>query len=339
MVKIFVHIGTHKTGTTSIQKFARSNEEKLKMKGFFYPGYSILGKKEHYGHHHIAHALAMQKNNRIDAKTAECFFEKVIKIGEKYDYVFLSAEPFYRHFYGQKTVAQKSNTYWEAREKYIMSLKQCFADHVNKVEIIITIRRQSDFAMSLYKESVKATRYSKTFLDFLDEHWYYFEYFQQIKLWEKIFGKVKLLIFEDLINSGKLVENFFKSLDLDVTGLPIPKIKNESLCPDFFEFKKQINKTAISENQLKTIRHFLEQRNYFWISNYNVNTKELVVESDDLNKFQEKFIVENQRLLEEYFGNRTKLFPDRKYLKNQEYQGLDESRKLGIFVDYLNYLN
>ena len=61
MVKIFVHIGTHKTGTTSIQKFARSNEEKLKMKGFFYPGYSILGKKEHYGHHHIAHALAMQK--------------------------------------------------------------------------------------------------------------------------------------------------------------------------------------------------------------------------------------------------------------------------------------
>ncbi|MFP4220135.1 MAG: hypothetical protein ACLFSH_06085, partial [Phormidium sp.] len=201
------------------------------------------------------------------------------------------------------------------------------------------IRRQSDFAMSLYKESVKATRYGKEFPDFLEDHWYYFEYLEQIKLWEKVFGKVKLLVFEDLIDSGKLVENFFKSLNLDVTGLPIPQIKNESLCPDFFEFKKQINRTVISEKQLRRIRFFLEQENGFWIYKYNINPKKLIAKSDELNRFQEKFILENKKLLEEYIGNKNELFSEHKYLKSQEYQGLDEKTKNEIFLGYLTHLD
>lgn len=338
-MKILLHIGTHKTGTTSIQRFARGNEDNLKSRGWLYPGYDIVNARGHYAHHHIAHGLAMVRNNRIDLETARKFIKEAVRLAESYEYLFLSAEPFYRHFSGHKSVVNKSDSYWEAREKYISSVKDCFPENGNDIQVIITIRRQADFAMSLYKESVRTKRYSKKFSVFLDEHWYYFEYIKQIKLWEKFFGKVKVLVFEDLVATGNLVENFFSSLDLNIKDLPTTQIANKSWCADFFEFKRRMNATSCPAERLEDIKFFLEKNNTLWMSEHEQTSKDLVVSTETLNQFQAKFNTENETIATGCLLKKCdKLFSGRIYLKNEEYKGLDSKRECEIFSRYLDYL-
>jgi len=49
---LFVHIGTHKTGTTSIQNFLRNHATSLNECGVFVPKSGTLD--ENSGHHNIA---------------------------------------------------------------------------------------------------------------------------------------------------------------------------------------------------------------------------------------------------------------------------------------------
>jgi hypothetical protein len=55
MRELFIHIGTHKTGTTSIQHFLRSNADKLLGNGVYVPAAGTLN--ELSGHHNIAWEL------------------------------------------------------------------------------------------------------------------------------------------------------------------------------------------------------------------------------------------------------------------------------------------
>ena len=52
-VKIFIHIGLNKTGTSSIQQFMMNNQEELAAQGLAYPEYGRV----HGGHHALANAL------------------------------------------------------------------------------------------------------------------------------------------------------------------------------------------------------------------------------------------------------------------------------------------
>ena len=57
-MKFILHVGTHKTGTTSIQKYCRKNEDVLKEESILYPNFDVIGKPKRYAHHEVAHALA-----------------------------------------------------------------------------------------------------------------------------------------------------------------------------------------------------------------------------------------------------------------------------------------
>jgi hypothetical protein len=63
MVKssVYLHIGTHKTGTSSIQNFLLNNQEYLRERGFLYP---TAGRPKIFsdGHHNLFWALSNHKN-------------------------------------------------------------------------------------------------------------------------------------------------------------------------------------------------------------------------------------------------------------------------------------
>lgn len=334
---IFLHIGAHKTGTTTIQKAARKNEAVLAEKGCLYPAYSLIGKPGHYAHHHIAHGLAGIPKNRIGAKGAKLFLQEVVKQTKNYNCALISAEPMYRHYGNNNLASRNPITYWQERENYISKVKSCFADA--DVQVVLTVRSQANFALSLYQENVKVRRYSPEFPAFLEEYWYYFEYLKQIELWEKFFGRVKLLIFEDLVKDGNLVSNFFEALNqIDTKSFITPEKTNESLCPDFLEFKRQMNRTSFSRINLNSLRQFLVKNSQAWIKERKITTKEIVADSSTLNEFQSRFEHENKILANKYFDDRETLFPEYIYLKESEYKGLQTEHAFQIFARYANSL-
>lgn len=334
---IFLHIGTHKTGTTTIQKAARKNETILAASGCLYPAYSLIGKKGHYAHHHVAHGLAGVPENRLNAEESKLFLQEVVRQTKNYDCALISAEPMYRHYSDNQRVFENAETYWQVREEYISKVKDCFGPA--DVQVVLTVRRQADFALSLYQENVKVRRYSSEFPAFLEAHWYYFEYLKQIELWEKNFGSVKLFVFEDLVKDGNLVSNFFEALNgIDTKSFVLPEKTNESLCSDFLEFKRQMNRTSFPRANLNNLRQFLVKNSQSWAKERKTKTQQLVADSDILNEFQHRFEHENELLADRYFDGRDALFPAYTYSKEEEYEGLQSDYAFKIFARYASSL-
>ncbi|MGD0864562.1 MAG: hypothetical protein ABSA49_03290 [Rhizomicrobium sp.] len=65
--KIVLHIGSHKTGTTAIQKTLLENRDSLKASGISYPDIGFF----YFGHHHMVEALRSEDGDRFETMAKE----------------------------------------------------------------------------------------------------------------------------------------------------------------------------------------------------------------------------------------------------------------------------
>jgi hypothetical protein len=232
MARLIIHVGTHKTATTSIQRFFGQHRDTLAQRGLFYPGYNLIGKKSHYAHLGMVNALTGNHKN-YTADEARRFFRKVRERVADYDTTVISAEPFYRHVLGAADVTNPES-YWPVRMAYIEQIR----DLLGEAEIVVVFRRQADYAQSLYQEHVKVTRYSKPFRDFLNDFWFHFAFLDQAKAWDSVFPGLRAMSFEKLTATGDPVAEFSRLLGLPCENLPLAARHNEAMPVDMVILKR-----------------------------------------------------------------------------------------------------
>ncbi len=247
---LIVHIGTHKTGTTAIQKFAAAHRDALRARRLWYPSYADIGLPEHYGHHHFAHAVAGEQHGRFAPEDARRFMESVRAGQAPGETVLLSAEPIYRHRLG------RTGDYWSQRRAYIHKLKETIG--TDDVTILLVVRRQDDFARSLYQENVKVNKYTTDFRGFLAELARQFDYYEQLRAFADAFQRVSVLVYEDLKQTG-LVETFFRTLGIEPPIAVEAVAANPSLPVELVEYKRLLNATTLGPTKLKQIGNKLAQ--------------------------------------------------------------------------------
>lgn len=296
---VVLHIGTHKTGTTAIQRFAASKRSKLRSRGLWYPSYDEIGLFVHYGHHHVAHAIANENGNRLSIDDARRFADYIQAKKRRDETVLISAEPFYRH------LLSAEGGYWAERKAYIDRVRTFFPSA--DVKVLAIIRRQDTFARSLYQERIKVTKYRLKFRDFLATERPSFEYYSHLRLFSEAFGKVEVLTYEDLAGSG-LIDAFFAHLGVDVADIPGRPSANPSLPIDLVEFKRILNTTPLKPERLKEIGILLldkadkatkiERGKVDWLA------------AEEMAAFYDSFAGQNEKLRAEYLPGRAgPLFP------------------------------
>ena len=134
--QIIVHIGPHKTGSTSIQRCLSDNYESLAAKGFLYPkaGRREKGRLTHL-HHPLALAVAEGSKPAVAAILSDLADEIA---GHGPDRIFLSSEVL-------------------AREKLsarVFSDLRALFPHAG-VSWLLYVRRQDDLLVSRYAEAIK----------------------------------------------------------------------------------------------------------------------------------------------------------------------------------------
>lgn len=295
---VVLHIGTHKTGTTAIQRFAASKRAKLRSRGIWYPSYDEIGLFVHYGHHHIAHALANENGNRLSIDDARRFVDYVQAKKRRNETLLISAEPFYRH------LLPAEGGYWAERKTYIDRVRSFFPS--SDVKVLAIVRRQDTFARSLYQERVKVTKYRLKFRDFLATERPSFEYYNHLRLFKEAFGQVEVLTYEDLAARG-LIDSFFAHLGVDVSDIPGRPSANPSLPIDLVEFKRILNTTPLKPERLKEIGTLLlDKAEVTKIERGKVDW--LPVE--EMAAFYDSFAELNEKLRAEYLPDRPPpLFP------------------------------
>lgn len=323
-MRLILHVGAHKTGTTSIQKFLRKNELTLKKHNIIYPNFDIIGKPKKYAHHELSHAIA-SKSNILTYANAKSFINKCHELYSDKT-VIISAEPFYRHFISQSD----SFNIWRAKETYIKRVADLFGEDI---EITFVFRRQDSFAASLYQENVKVNRYSKSFDNFIIDFSYYFNYYRNVKLWSKYFKKINVYTFEELLIENNLEINFLKKLGLSISDNLISAEKeNRSFHPDMVEFKRILNGSPLSLSTLSKIKDMMidyNNRNY-------VKTDSFWLDPEQRAKFIEKFDSNNRKLRIEYGdGQINSLFNNNFNVTVPKYNGLDEDKFILLLEEFI----
>ncbi len=333
-MRLILHIGTHKTGTTSIQKFLSAHHEELARRGVWYPGYDIIGERPHYAHLHFAHGLAEQKSSRIDLSMAQQFAREVALRACDYDLTIISAEPFYRH--RLPAVPHSDATYVQARRRYIDRVREAFSAF--DVELAVVLRRQDQFAQSLYNEHVKVTSYRESFLSFVDQRRPLFDYLSQIGLWEEKFPDISLQIFEDLVQSEHgLVKGFLNYFGVRADDLAQPALENESLPLPLLAYKRALNKSTLDRDQLANLSQLLSQSA---ISNRLKESGQRLswMSNDEAVQFQAAFERDNQVVKDRYTNLQRPTLFSLEEKQTIPFSGLSEHEFLSITAEFLTWI-
>lgn len=253
MSRVIIHIGTHKTGTTTIQKTIFRGKDIALQNGIWYPDYkdTILNSsiKSHYAHIGIANALNMD-HPLLNKNDAMQFFASIREKSKNFKATLISAEPLYRHI-SSKSKPQhirKHQDYWDSRKSFISD----FRELTGSAEVVVVFRRPDEFAESMYQEQIKSTRYSGSFKEFIRDFWFHFEYEKQVECWKMFFDTVTVIPFEK-ISGNNITKSFLKEVGIEIPNLPEQKYQNLRIPYAGLKVKKELNRTEIDDATLKDI--------------------------------------------------------------------------------------
>jgi hypothetical protein len=232
--KIYIHIGWHKTGTTSIQDFLLKNRTKLiNQEKIYYPSEGMLV----CAHHTIAWAFQNKKTSpwgaiEIPNGGAEKFIENIRTSADSQEC---------------ETVIMSSEEFCTFKRNEIQALHAALEKNNFETKIIGYIRRQDQMIESAYNMEVKwwGSRLTKNFSDYLKIRSQLIKYTPVIEEWASVFGLNNTIIrhfSQEKLDGNDIRIDFGNALKIDLKNLEISTERvNDSLATQTLEFVRIIN--------------------------------------------------------------------------------------------------
>lgn len=281
---MILHIGTHKSGSTSLQNVLYKNSKTLLDYDVDYPQNLCIWDSAH-------HPLGWCMKNDYQNIDREFNYDK--------------SKGVIHHYLSQikkskaQTIVISTETLFVATDyKKLKSFYDLLTQEYD-VSVIMYLRHQSNFLFSWYSELVTAW-YGKItipFANFLENPMYPVEYDKVIDRWVEIFGSesVRVFSFESVASSSEgLVGHFFNNFlpevsfeKLDMQG----EFSRVSFSPEDIEKIREINKLDLSEDSRQVAIRNLEK------SNSREKSKEVIKVQEIISK---KYQESNNRLLRKY---------------------------------------
>ena len=242
MAIIYIHIGTHKTGSTAIQETLRINKKLLKKNNCMLLRIKGLCDRILKMDSFDINRLDIEKNNvKRTIKKAKC------------DNIILSCE---------NLSGNVMNAYMD-NELIARSLKYIFSDY--QVKIIVYLRRQDFFIESLYTQLIHEGN-SWSFNEFKKKIAIRsFDWFAFLTRFAIFFEKSNLIVrpYEKIqLRDGDVVKDFFHLLDIDMDArFKCPKKLNHDYNREALKIARICN-TFLDKNKKVRLRNLLQVTNY-----------------------------------------------------------------------------
>lgn len=307
MKQLYLHIGTHKTGTTTIQRNLENVESDLKKEKIIYLNTPSIFEE-------MSDLKTVDEDMII--KCREYLNSNTKKYSEDYKFVMSS-----EHFSGSV-----EHGHYKATAKMLRQITEGF-----DVTIIVYLRRQDLFVESLYTQSIHEGGYLSfdQFLnefDFSDFDWYallssYTKVFERESIIVNVYDKKHLLqksimqSFAESIGSNFLKNKVFKNTKYNVSYdrniLEIARISNP----------------VLDVNQKKRLRRILHA-----VSAMINGKKYTFFNEKSRNEFISKYDKSNALVAKEYVRDGSeKLFSDDK-TSNNSYEGLSLEKSVQVLT-------
>ncbi|WP_111747861.1 hypothetical protein [Salinisphaera orenii] len=231
-MRVIIHIGTEKTGTTTLQETLGKNRKALRKAGIAYlagpklknardlaAAYVPGGKPDDYL---AAWGIGTdEERSRFRADTEEYYRSQLEKARKKCHTAVLSSE----HFHSRLQTADS-----------IGHLKGLLEPYADEMVIVCYLRRQVDMVVSMHSTVLKSgggPSFKGHTENMLRSDRYYCDYKKMLDNWDSVFGrsaiKARRFIKEKLVN-GNIIDDFFRSQGLSERKVKIrPEPTNESV--------------------------------------------------------------------------------------------------------------
>jgi hypothetical protein len=219
MPDVLIHIGLHKTGTSSIQRFLHENRQALFEEGFIYD----CPTKRWPNHHLIATGI---RNGQVDPDIRRFLTDLIDGRGNRT--VLLSSEML-------------------AEADFDVDTFRTLLDGLS-VEIIAYLRNPCDQLVSSYNEVVRDPKVRWTRRITERPFAYDPTYFTLLRRWLD-WGRLRLCPYDrSQWQSGSLLSDFLHTIGADPGKFAISDLReNVSMAADFIEIVRVANGTSISE--------------------------------------------------------------------------------------------
>ena len=215
-MKAVIHIGTRKTGTTTIQHFLAKNRVALKTQGILVPTSNSSCSGKHFELARVADQNKQRDKYRHEIKVNGC----------EDDLVILSEEGL-SSFTG----------------KEVKNFKEWLDSLFDDITIILYLRRQPEYLVSLYHARLRLGLAKKIFdyLDTPEAPSVALAYHKILESWS-IFEKIKIRIFDRRgFRDNDLLSDFSHTVGFNMAGLERTKDRNISLGSAEAEFLRLLN--------------------------------------------------------------------------------------------------
>jgi hypothetical protein len=223
--ELILHIGTQKTGSTSIQHYFYKNRAELTRQGVYYPDFGP------WNPNHAILAFAGQnrrgfpdwlpqeyQNTASLQRVVTTALDKVHDLPEGVT-TFLSFENFYT-----------------AIDRHLADfLRDVFGRYSFELRILVYLRRPSDHIFSLYHQRLKnVSEPAPDFEKFCQTKTKYYEYANNIQQIEKKLGVSDSIVRDYSNRSNSVINDLFSLLDIGVDSKVKPETLNLKLSNDGF---------------------------------------------------------------------------------------------------------
>lgn len=310
MKTLYIHIGTPKTGTTSIQSFCVANTEKLESMGYAYPpcphaypGVSVKRNNARF----LVGTILDEKGECCEKEENKIFYEgmeKIKELFESHDRIILSDEAIWR------TMDMRKKDLWK-------NLKQMGDEAGFQVKAIVYLRRQDKLICSLWNQKIKKVTGSlgeETFEEFLKRinADLRLDYYAKLERMAEVLGKENITVrrFEkENFLGGNIYADFLHTVDIDsMEGFVIPQMEtNPGLYGNTHEIKRALNglpEMRESKNE-NFFRNILKECSEISGKRYPCE----MLSEEEARELLARYEEGNRKITEEYLGEEgTELF-------------------------------
>jgi hypothetical protein len=226
-MKCIVHIGTEKTGTTTIQSFLHLNRKRLRDE----QGVAYLGKPKVRNHHHLA-----QMCREDGVITREMGYADVSEVVAKRESMAAAMKREVDELPAHVHTVILSSEYFQSRlsrRENVQNLQEILAPIFEDIQILCYLRRQDEVAVSRYSTKLRAGFANPDILTLGAQRAFY-NYLSLVKRWARVFGwdAFECAVFDrSSLYQGDLLQDFGRRVGIthDSKSLVIPELMNESL--------------------------------------------------------------------------------------------------------------
>ncbi len=237
-----LHIGTAKTGTTSIQSFLQLNRQRLSKQGYYFP--QSLGSANH--EKLVAYALAASKveskRQQFSIFTQEDLKQFRLKTATELAREMRSLPSGIKH-------VVLSNEHCHSRLmtlEEVQTLKQLLDNFFDPIRVVVYLRRQDQAALSLYNTRIlSGSSSTRVFPPSQPELPLRFDHARCLGLYGSVFGHDNIIVRlynPQRLSTHPLVHDFAQAIGMnEISGLKIPPRLNTSLRDLDLQFLRILN--------------------------------------------------------------------------------------------------